>query len=199
LKYVKWLEKNQPWFHLWLTKQMAVEIDRSTDVLPLPVFKALLDLLVAAHRYGHTQWQKPGGAEYSAGSLRRHALCPAPRGGRAADRRHHRRKSCIHPLVKRKRAVDAPVSRSTYGRPGPRPSSRRSSVCGLRIAGRRARGRSPSRFCDVGTQRSIGPAVASRPASYDVTFSRTDGQCGTSARRSMDTPGPPFHAGQVQF
>src|SRR5882762_2764669 len=57
MKYVKWTEENQPWFHLWLTKQMAVEISRSTTVLPLPVFKALLDLLVAAHRYAYAQWQ----------------------------------------------------------------------------------------------------------------------------------------------
>ena len=56
-EYLTWLDMFAP-FWLRVTAYTGIEVGRGVGILPLPVFKTLLDVMVNLHRHGHAMWQE---------------------------------------------------------------------------------------------------------------------------------------------
>ena len=54
-EYLAWLETISP-FWVRMTAYTGIEVERGNGVLPVPVFKTLLGVLIELHRHAYAQW-----------------------------------------------------------------------------------------------------------------------------------------------
>ena len=54
-EYLAWLETISP-FWVRVTAYASIEVEHGLGVLPVPVFKTLLGVMVELHRHAHAQW-----------------------------------------------------------------------------------------------------------------------------------------------